>query len=165
MLRFAFPALVLLCALIVGAPLHARDYTLGDVQIAHPWARVTAGRTGAVYMMITAKGARGDRLVAAASPIAERAELHTHVMDGNVMRMRQIPSIEVKAGAAVAFKPGELHVMLIGLKQPLADGQAFPLTLSFENAGKIEVEVQVQKDEGAGGHSAPQHGHPRGPGQ
>lgn len=156
MLRLAVTGLAFLGALYVSAPLRAHDYTLGDLKIGHPWARVSAAQNGAAYMTITATAAMGDRLVSAASPAAGRVELHTHVMEGEVMRMRQVPAIEVKPGEPTALKPGGLHVMLLGLKKPLTEGYAFPLTLTFERAGKIEVEVKVQKDEASGGHGAPQ---------
>jgi len=158
MLRLAVTSLALLGALSVGASLQAHDYTLGDLKIGHPWARVSAVQNGAAYMTIATTGTTGDRLVTAASPVADRVELHTHIMDGNVMRMRQVPAIEVKPGETATLKPGGLHVMLLGLKKPLTEGLAFPLTLTFEKAGRIEVEVNVQKDEATGGHNAPMPG-------
>jgi copper(I)-binding protein len=110
-------------------------------------------QNGAAYMTITAQGGAGDRLIAAASPAANRAELHTHIMEGNVMRMRQVQGIDVKPGETAALKPGGFHVMLLGLKQPLVEGQSFPLTLTFEKGGRIDVEVKVQKDETSGEHA------------
>lgn len=164
MSRLSFPVFSILAALAVVSPVSAHDYTLGDLKIVHPWARVSAVQNGAAYMTITAQGGAGDRLVAAASPAANRAELHTHIMDGNVMRMRQVQGIDVKPGETATLKPGGLHVMLLGLKQPLVDGQSFPLTLTFEKGGRIDVEVKVQKDENSGEHgTAPnastQHNH------
>ncbi|MFO1188447.1 MAG: copper chaperone PCu(A)C [Alphaproteobacteria bacterium] len=155
MLRLAVTRLAFLGALFASPSLQAHDYTLGDLKIGHPWARVSAVQNGAAYMTIATTGTTGDRLVSAASPAADRVELHTHIMDGNVMRMRQVPAIEVKPGETATLKPGGLHVMLLGLKKPLTEGLAFPLTLTFEKAGTIDVEVKVQKDEASGGHGAP----------
>lgn len=156
MQRLAF-VFGLLGALLIGAPARAHDYTLGDLAIGHPWARVSAATNGAAYMTITTRGG-ADRLVAVSAPIAARAELHTHVMDGNVMRMRQVPAIAVQPGAPAALAPGGLHVMLFGLKEPLVEGLEFPLTLTFEKAGSITVEVGVQKGPAEGGHGMPPEG-------
>lgn len=150
---FSISIFSILAALAVASPVSAHDYTLGDLKIVHPWARVSAVQNGAAYMTITAQGGAGDRLVAAASPAANRAELHTHIMEGNVMRMRQVQGIDVKPGETATLKPGGFHVMLLGLKQPLVEGQSFPLTLTFEKGGRIDVEVKVQKDETSGEHA------------
>jgi periplasmic copper chaperone A len=116
------------------------------VEVQKAWARATPGgaRTGAVYMTLTAKGG-SDRLVGVASPVAGEAQLHEMSMEGGVMRMRPLPAIELKAGVATVLKPGGMHVMLIGLKHPLARGDSFPLTLRFEKAGEQTVEVHVEK--------------------
>jgi copper(I)-binding protein len=66
-------------------------------------------------------------------------------MDGSIMRMRQLPGIDLPAGGAVALQPGGNHIMLIGLKAPLKEGDKFPLTLTFAKSGKVEVEVIVEK--------------------
>ena len=113
-------------------------------RIDDAWARPTvAGQPGGGgFLKITSPSA--DRLVAASAPIAKAVELHTMQMDGDVMRMRQIPAIEIPAGQTVELKPGGLHVMFIGLTQTLDSGASFPLTLRFEKAGEVKVEVQVR---------------------
>ena len=117
----------------------------GDPQIANAWARATPGgaQTAAAYVTITS--AAGDRLTAASTPAAQKAELHTMTMDGNVMKMRQVDGIDLPPGQAVTLKPGGYHIMMTGLAQPLTDGQKFPLTLTFDKAGAREVTVTVQK--------------------
>ena len=70
--------------------------------------------------------------------------MHTHLMDGDVMRMRQVEAVEVAAKGMAALKPGSHHIMLIGLKEPLIEGNSFPLTLTFEKAGKVAIEVKVE---------------------
>jgi copper(I)-binding protein len=78
--------------------------------------------------------------------VAERAEIHEHRMDHGVMRMRQVTGgVEVVASKKIVFEPGGLHVMLIGLKHPLKEGESFPLTLRFQKAGVEQVTVAVQK--------------------
>lgn len=115
------------------------------IQVEQAWARASAGqiRTGAAYMTLVNTGAGTDRLVQVATPIAEKAELHTHVVDGDVMRMRPVAAIEVNPGEPSVLKPGGLHVMLMGLKAPLKAGEEFSLTLIFEKAGKVQVNVAI----------------------
>jgi copper(I)-binding protein len=85
-----------------------------------------------------------DRLLGVHTPRAKKAELHTHVHEGEMMRMKQIDSIEVPAGGQVEFKPGSNHVMLFELSAPLVAGERFPLTLEFEHAGEVTVDVSIQ---------------------
>lgn len=124
----------------------AGDATVGDITIKQPWARASAGRApnGAAFMSLTNGGTEADRLVAASADIAKKAELHTHIKDGEVMKMRPVEAIEVPAGQTVTLQPGGLHVMFMGLHQPLQQGGRFPLTLEFAKAGKVIVEVPIQ---------------------
>ncbi|HYZ40658.1 MAG TPA: copper chaperone PCu(A)C, partial [Stellaceae bacterium] len=86
-----------------------------------------------------------DRLVSASTPAAKKAELHTMSMQGMVMKMRPLAGLDIPAGQPVALKPGGEHIMLLGLKQPLREGQSFPLTLDFAKAGQRTVTVSVEK--------------------
>ena len=126
----------------------AHGFRLGAIEIAHPNARPTAAgqSVGAGYFKLVNKGA-ADRLVSATTPAASMVELHSMSMDGNVMKMRQIDAIDVPAGQTVELKSGGLHLMLMGLKAPLKDGDRVPLTLKFEKAGSIKVIVNVEKAE------------------
>lgn len=165
-----FPAAAALVAVLFTAlPVAAHDYQLGDLNIGHPWARASAGlaRNGAAYLTLHNAGAAGDRLVAASGAVAERIEMHTHLMEGDVMKMRQVEAIEVPAGSDVALQPGGIHIMLIGLKAPLVEGERFPLTLRFAEAGEIVVEFAVEAIGGMGtsgehhdgtGHGSTGHG-------
>lgn len=128
----------------------------GDITVSDPFARASAGmaQAGAAFMTLTNSGAAADDLVSASTPVAANAELHTHIMDGDVMRMRQVPVIDVPAGGSVALKPGGLHVMLLGLKAPLKEGETFPLTLNFAKAGTMTVNVPVK----SAAQMAPMHG-------
>ncbi|MDE0334148.1 MAG: copper chaperone PCu(A)C [Defluviicoccus sp.] len=121
-------------------------HRLGPLTVEAPWARASAGaaRAGAAYLRIVNAGAETDRLLRASSPVAERVELHTHRMRDGVMRMRRIEAVSVPGNEAAELKPGGDHVMLMGLTGPLKQGTAFPLTLSFEKAGKITVPVAVR---------------------
>lgn len=145
-------------AFVVAGTARAADMTAGELTIHDPWARATVGAgAGAAFLEIRNVGEHDDRLVSADAEIAQRTELHTHVRDGDVMRMRQVEAIDLPAGATTKLEPGGLHVMLLGMSEPLAAGTQFPLTLSFAEAGAVTVQVQV-KDVGAmGGHSMMKH--------
>lgn len=141
-------------ALLLAAPARAHhDTTVGAITIGHPWSRAAGANTnGAAYMTLRNTGREADRLVSASTPIARTVELHTHVRDGDVMRMRPVRDIAVPAGETVRLRPGGLHVMLIGLTEPLRQGATVPLTLRFESAGEATVQLEIQAA-GARGHT------------
>ena len=122
------------------------------IEVADAWARPPIGqsRNTAAYLTLTNRGSAPDRLLGAATAVAGKAELHTTVRDGNVMRMREVNAIELKPGAAVTFAPGGMHLMLFDV-QPLKAGGTFTLTLTFEKAGKQDVTVAVQSGPTQGG--------------
>ena len=132
----------------------ADEYRLGDLLIDHPWSRElpAVSKNGAAYFRVENKGAKSDRILSASSPIAARSGLHTHEMEGGIMKMRQVASVEVPASGGVSFEPGGLHVMLLGLDRPLIAGESYPLTLTFERAGEIEMTVMVEPSEGVDHH-------------
>jgi copper(I)-binding protein len=132
----------------------AHGYKVGAIEIEHPWSRATsiAAANGAVYFTLKNSGEERDRLIAVSSTVAGKAEFHTHTIDGNIMKMRPVESIEIAPASATIFEPGGLHVMLMGLMQPLEKGKTFPLTLVFESAGPVTVQVVVQ-DGGASAHA------------
>ncbi len=148
-LRRAGLALAGLLALApVFTPLAAAEDTAttpGALTISHPWARASAGRAaaGAAFMTITNSGP-DDSLVAAGADVSEVVELHTHIKDGEVMRMRRVESIAIPGGTDTVLQPGGLHVMFIGLHAPLEEGQTFPVSLTFEQAGTLDVSVTVK---------------------
>jgi periplasmic copper chaperone A len=116
-----------------------------QLEVNNAWAGATPGKAenGAAYVTIISP--TGDRLVSVSTPIAKKAELHTMSMQGMVMKMRPISGVEIPPGQPVSLKPGGEHIMLLGLNQPLREGQSFPLTLDFENAGARTVTVTVEK--------------------
>ena len=137
--------------------LFSAAYAADGPMIMEAWARPSIGSTGnsAAYMKVMNHGDAADRLVDAKSDVARKTELHTHIMEDNIARMRRVEGgVEVPAKGNVEFKPGGLHVMLIGLKSKLAEGDSFPLTLVFEKKGEVVVDVKVQKSAGKsnGGH-------------
>lgn len=117
----------------------------GKFMIKEPWARASIGRNGAAYFTLVNTGDTDLKVVGIMAGVAKRAELHTHIMDGDIMRMRPVDHIMVPAGESVTLKPGGDHVMLMGLTGKLKEGDTFPLTVMVENAGKMEVSVKVGK--------------------
>ncbi|WP_439594474.1 copper chaperone PCu(A)C [Falsiroseomonas sp.] len=145
-------------ALIGLVATHAQAQAPAPIQAEAGWSRAAgAGRTGAGYLTLRNGGA-ADRLVAARAAIATRVELHTHVHEGGVMRMRPVEAIEVPANGSVTLEPGGLHLMLLELKRPLNQGDSVPVTLVFERAGEVQVQLAVQSA-GARGPAAAPHRH------
>lgn len=136
------------------------------VVVEGAWARFTPGRarTGAAFMSITAKGPAEDRLLAVRSIVAEHVELHTHIMEGGIARMRRIEMVAIAAGGTTELKPGGSHVMLLGVHTPPpAVGSKLALTLVFERAGEVRVEAEVRAIGGMGHGSHHGTGHGMGP--
>ena len=147
-------ALVLAAALLLMAgPGLAETYKAGAIQIEQPWARATPkGATiGAGYMKITNTGTEPDRLVGGSASFAGRLEVHSMTMEQGVMKMRELKDgLEIKPGETVELKPGGYHMMFVGLKEPLKQGEDLTVTLKFAKAGTVEVKYPVEAV-GAGG--------------
>ncbi len=142
-------ALLLAALLLPACFAHAHEFKVGDLRINHPWSQELPPNapTVAAYFVIHNPGTTADRLTSVDSPIAGKAELHEHVMQQDLMKMQPVASVDVPAGGEVRFAPMAFHVMLLDLKDrsQLQDGKHFPLTLHFEKAGDVTVEVAVQK--------------------
>ena len=124
---------------------HAQGAKAGAISVESAYARATvAGQpAGGGFLKLVNAGA-DDRLVSASSEAAASVELHMMSMKGDVMQMRQVDAIDIKAGQTVELKPGGYHLMLMGLKAPLKAGSSFPLKLKFEKAGEVTVSVKVE---------------------
>jgi copper(I)-binding protein len=158
-LRLLRPLVPLVLILGLGSVSVAADS--GGVVIKQAWARATAGSasTGVVYLTLEAKPQANDRLLAVATPAADEAELHIAFTENGVAKMRPVSAVDVNDGAPIVMKPGGLHIMLMGLKAPLKEGQSFPLTLTFEKAGAVETSVAVRgAGAGAPGDAKPASG-------
>ena len=151
-----------LAACLLPVVVCAHGVKAGDLTIDHPYATPTRPglTTGAVYFRaIQNKGSEPDRLLSARTPAASTVELHRMEMDGDVMRMRAVPAIELPAKTEVRLRhgtPNGYHLMLLGLKAPLTDGGRFPMTLTFQRAGEREVMVWVQTPRDG---AVPEHKH------
>jgi copper(I)-binding protein len=151
-------AIVLSSWLVAPLSAQAEDFTAGALKIVAPWSRATpaGSKVGAGYMVIRNTGSEADRLITAETPAARRVEMHATSMKDGVMSMRQISGgIAIAPGKDVTLAPGGQHMMFIDLKAPLKRGDKIPMTLRFEKAGKVDVELDVQ----AVGAGAPGAGH------
>jgi periplasmic copper chaperone A len=145
---------VTIMAPIFAVAAGAHEFKLGPIEIDHPWSRATPkGATVASgYFKIKNTGAASDRLVGGSSEAGSRFEIHEMTMDGGVMRMRPVgKGLEIKPGQTVELKPGSFHVMILGLKKPLQQGNRFKGTLVFEKAGSVDVEYVVEAMGGSSG--------------
>ena len=154
-----------LAAALASAPAWAQS---AAVQVEGAWARASVqGQKGTgAFMRLTA--AQATSLVRAESPAAGVTEVHEMKMEGDVMKMRALPGLDLPAGQAVELKPGGYHLMLMDLKAPLAKGASVPLTLVFQDARGVQSQQQVQLpvatsapggQAGPGAHAAPAHAH------
>jgi periplasmic copper chaperone A len=157
--RFIMTAVVCLTACTaMRVPIaNAHDYKAGSLVIEQPWTRATPGgaKVAAGYMTITNKGTAADRLIGGAFPRATRVEIHEMKMEGHMMRMRPLAhGLEIKPGQTVKLAPGGYHVMFIGLKQPLTQGEHIKGQLTFQKAGTVDVEFVVESigAKSSGGH-------------
>ncbi|WP_323033104.1 copper chaperone PCu(A)C [Paracoccus sp. (in: a-proteobacteria)] len=135
---------------------------LGDLTLSDGFSRATPpGAPVAGGFLTIANGGADDRLVSASVDFAGRAEIHEMAMDGEVMRMRQLPDgLPIPAGATVELKPGGYHLMFMELKQPLVEGEVVNVTLSFEKAGDVSLPLTVgPRNAGATQHGGGHGGH------
>ena len=119
----------------------------GDIEVQSPYARSSSmnAMSGAAFMMIQNNGTEEDRLIGVTSPAAKRVELHTHIEDANgVMSMVHVEEgLELPASGMIMMQRGGNHVMFMGLTAPFEQGNTVPVTLIFEKAGEMEIEVPV----------------------
>lgn len=148
--------MMLLFAMTQG--LFAHEFKVGDIEIVHPWSRATpdAAKVAAGYITLKNEGAETDRLVSATGEIAGKTEVHEMAVDASgVMTMRPVAGgIEIPAGTTVELKPGGFHVMFMDLNRGVKEGEKFKGTLTFEKAGSVDVEFDVQAIGGTSGHDS-----------
>lgn len=153
-MRLSFQSALIATLLAVASAAFAQGSGTPTIAVEQPFARATPGgaTTGAAYMTIDNKSSTEDRLMAASSEVAGKVQVHEMSMTNGVMKMREVEGgLAVPANGSVTLKPGGYHVMLIGLKKPLIEGQSFPLTLTFAKAGNISVTVPVKAMGATGG--------------
>lgn len=142
LIRRVLPAVFLLAA--------ATSSAADTMTVEHGWARASApgAANGAAFMTLVNASAKDNALIAAESDAAATVELHTHVMDAGVARMRPVPEIAVPAGGRTELRPGGLHIMLIGLKAPLVEGSVLSLTVKFRDGTFRQLSLPIRR----GGH-------------
>lgn len=144
--EFTFAAALSLASLYTISMGHAGEVRIGDLTIEQPWSRQSpmAGNVAAGFMKITNSGTEDDRLISATASITGTVQLHDMKMDGDVMKMVEIPEgIVIPAGQTVELKPRSLHVMFMDVPAQPKEGDVFKGTLVFEKAGTAEVEYEV----------------------
>jgi copper(I)-binding protein len=134
--------LALFAAALLSAVLPA---WAGEMEVSEGFLRAPpkAAASGAGFLSIRNGTGQDDRLIAVEAGVSRLVELHTHVRDGDMMRMRRVEAIAIPAGAAIELKPGGDHIMFIGLTQVLQEGQTVPVRLVFEKAGRKAVDLPV----------------------
>lgn len=120
---------------------------VGNVIIHDAWVRtpLDVDKSSAAYMTLEVGGKQADRLLAVASSAAAKAELRTYWLEGCFTHSPQVEAIEVSPGKRTVLDPGGLHIQLVGVHQKLVKGETIPLTLTFEKAGNVEIEVPIQE--------------------
>ncbi|MEM7023981.1 MAG: copper chaperone PCu(A)C [Pseudomonadota bacterium] len=161
--------LSLMLAAVVAAPAYADDKATkemagmdmtkaGNLMIHEPWARASLGQTpnSAAYMVLEIMGEEPDRLLGGSTPMAGKVELHTHMIEDGVAKMRPVEVIEIQPGEPTVLEPGGLHLMLMGLTEKLEAGKTMELTLVFDDAGDVTLDIPIKGLRDAG-HAS--HGH------
>lgn len=134
---------------LIASPLlvAAEEYHTGSLTVTDIWARPTMGemKTTAVYLTIKNTGTATDVLTAVSTPAAEESMIHNTIKKDGTMKMLMMDNVALPIGEEVKFAPKGLHIMLTGLKHPLAEGDKLPLTLTFRNAGELKVQAEVKQ--------------------
>ncbi len=140
--------------LALSCPLLADDYKAGELSIKDPWSRELPVdiQGAAAYFVIQNHGSEPDRLLSVSTPRAQQAHLHYQSNDGTSGAMKMLNAVDIAAHGEVTFKPGGNHVMLTGVEKPLKAGEHFPMTLQFEKAGPLEVQVDVKQADAMTAH-------------
>ncbi len=145
--RFTLAVFAAVLSLPAFGQAQAHDYKLGSLEISHPWTRATPATAPSAggFLTVTNRGTTPDRLMAVRSPVSDKVEVHEMKMDGNVMKMREVEKgLEIAPGATVMLKPGGYHIMFMGLKAPIAKDTLVPVTLVFEKAGSIDIQMKAE---------------------
>lgn len=145
--EITFAAALSLAAVFTLADAQAHEVKIGDLVINHPWSRQSpmSASVAAGFLTITNNGKQDDRLVKASSEISPMVQIHDMKMEGDVMKMDELPDgLVIPAGATLELKPRSLHIMFMGLKSPVSEGESFDGTLTFEKAGTVSVDYEVR---------------------
>jgi copper(I)-binding protein len=156
-LEFAMKRVVVSSAVLLSA-LFAPVLAQAQVTVKDAWVRATVAQQKATGAFMQLQSAQDAKLVSAQSPVAGVVEVHEMAMDGGVMRMRAVPSLDLPAGKAVDLKPGGYHVMLMDLKAQVKDGDTVPVTLVVEGKDGKRQSVELKVPARAAAAPAMKHG-------
>jgi periplasmic copper chaperone A len=137
--------LLVILASLVGTAKAGEATDLMIVNVELPASLVPTATSGVLYFTVMNHGAVDDELISVATPRAKSAMLHENRMEGDVMKMEMLMSIDIPPGGTVTLDKGGRHVMLTGLDAPLKDGEVVPVELTFENAGVVRIDAVVTK--------------------
>lgn len=146
-MKLTLSTLAVAAAFAVAAPSFAAGTAADNVTVGDPYVRLAPpGQmvTGA-FLVLKNNDDKDHKVVKADNAASKVTELHTHTMEGGMMKMRQVKDIEIKAKGETALKPGGLHIMLIDLKQPLKDGENVAMSITFEDGSSKKFDAQVRK--------------------
>lgn len=145
--RVVLPAVaaILITAVAVISFARGAEAGLDDILVVEAWARATppGAAVGAAYVTLANRTGSDDCLVSAATPAAEKVMVHESIEEDGVAKMRPLEIVTVPASGTLEMHPGGTHMMLMGLSEPLKEGDILPLTLVFEKAGEMTVQVEV----------------------
>jgi copper(I)-binding protein len=149
-----FLALCVAGGALANLPAAAHGYGKGDLQVRHPWTRATGAddKFAVAYLEIRNSGRDPDRVIGVSTLAAERVELHDARREGDSAGTREVKSFEVPARRRLWLRPSGPHLVLVGLRNPLVKGSRVPLTLHFERAGELKVELEVQAADSTKSH-------------
>ena len=144
--QFCSIFLLVVVVALSAAVTRAESFEAGSIRIIDPFSRAlpASSHNGAVYLTLMNHGNHSDKLIGVSTSMAEHAEIHTHRMEDGMMKMSKLEQIELLPHEEVVFAPGGNHIMLIGLSQPLKQGDYFPLMLNFKKVGYVSVDVEVK---------------------
>ncbi len=138
-------ALGVAVALFFNVAAIATDYKAGSIEITNSWSRATpkGASTAIGYMTIKNVGTTSDHLIDASVDVAAGVQLHSMILENGIAKMRELHDIEINPGQSIEFKPGGSHAMFVKLKRPLVKGEHIKGTLTFANAGTVQIEYDV----------------------
>lgn len=133
--------IILILTFVLGSPLWATD-----IKVESPYVRLLppSAPTTAAFMKLINSSPKEVKLINASSDCCNLVELHTHIMEDGMMKMRQVKSISIPAKANIELKPGSFHIMLIGLKSPLKEESIVKIKLNFDNKETIEIKAKAK---------------------
>jgi copper(I)-binding protein len=133
---------LLVCTLLFSISSFASEL---DISKQHIRATPPHAKNSAAFFTITNNANKSVKLIAVKSNISEKVQIHTNINEDGMMKMRQVESIMIDANSSTSLQPGGYHVMFLGLKNDLTEGQSVELTLYFDNGEQIKVSTPVQK--------------------